>query len=41
MKTLTEFSTMMLKKGADARAAKTAEGVAPEAMAEADRKSVV
>ncbi|HVK75612.1 MAG TPA: hypothetical protein VM734_19915, partial [Kofleriaceae bacterium] len=35
MKTLTEFSIVMLRRGAEARAAKTAEGVAAEGMAEA------
>ena len=35
MKTLTEFSTVMLQRGAAARTAKTAEGVAAEGMAEA------
>ena len=35
MKTLTEFSVVMLQRGAAARTAKTAEGIAAEAMAEA------
>lgn len=35
MKTLTEFSTVMLRRGAAVRAAKTTEGVPAEAMAEA------
>jgi hypothetical protein len=35
MKTLTEFSVVMLQRGAAARSAKTAEGIAAEAMAEA------
>lgn len=35
MKTLTEFSTVMLRRGAAVRSAKTTEGVAPEGLAEA------